>query len=308
MPPSSLSENNLFLPTEPTTFQLFYVSPLSFLLSYLYTHQPTISAPLPHPNNITVVCISDTHNMRPRPRNGDILIHAGDLTINGSVKEVQEQVEWLNILPHRYKIVVGGNHDMHLDSSYDNKAKVDVRVEWGHATYPENTSTTIHLRGRTLKIFGAPHTPQYGNWAFQYAPMQDVWTGIIPSDADVVVTHGLVKGHVDASFPAAGCAYLLREVVRVKPILHVCGHVHKARGVEAADWNSVQWGYDRFQLGEEGIGVAIATLGAWIWTWMSWVVGGERKRQMVFVNAAVRDHESAVAGEEEEEEGIVVEV
>jgi hypothetical protein len=105
--------------------------------------------------------------------------------------------------------------------------------------------------------------------AFQYTQIDNVWTATMPSsNANVVVTHGPAKGHVDASSPVAGCAHLLRDAVRVKPVLHVYEHVHMAREVEAVDWDAVQWGCDRFQLREGGLRVMGVMLGVWIWTWM----------------------------------------
>ena len=57
---------------------------------------------------ITVVCISDTHNLQPDLPDGDLLVHAGDLTSFGTFDELQSQLDWLNKQPHRYKIVIGG--------------------------------------------------------------------------------------------------------------------------------------------------------------------------------------------------------
>lgn len=58
------------------------------------------------------VTISDTHHKRPEvlPA-GDVLVHAGDLTGNGAQHRVLEEISWLAEQPHRYKIVVPGNHD-----------------------------------------------------------------------------------------------------------------------------------------------------------------------------------------------------
>jgi 3',5'-cyclic AMP phosphodiesterase CpdA len=45
-----------------------------------------------------IVCISDTHNSTPRLPEGDVLIHAGDLTNQGSYSEVQSP---FSIIPRR---------------------------------------------------------------------------------------------------------------------------------------------------------------------------------------------------------------
>jgi hypothetical protein len=68
----------------------------------------------------------------------------------------------------------------------------------------------------------------------------------------------------------------LREVMRVKPVLHVCGHVRKTIGLEGVDGNAVQWGYDRINLGKGNAGVFAIMLGAWVGMWVGWVVGWRR--------------------------------
>jgi predicted phosphodiesterase len=58
------------------------------------------------------VCISDTHNASPpgafRLPKGDVLIHAGDMTNQGSLSELQKTVKWLENADFEVKIVVAG--------------------------------------------------------------------------------------------------------------------------------------------------------------------------------------------------------
>lgn len=54
------------------------------------------------------VCVSDTHNSRVKLPKGDVLIHAGDLTNQGSYSELQRAVAWLEAAPFECKIVVAG--------------------------------------------------------------------------------------------------------------------------------------------------------------------------------------------------------
>jgi Icc-related predicted phosphoesterase len=49
----------------------------------------------------------------------------------------------------------------------------------------------------------------------------------IPPDTDILVTHGPPLGVLDYG---GGCAALRRAVLRVKPKLHVFGHVHSGYG------------------------------------------------------------------------------
>jgi 3',5'-cyclic AMP phosphodiesterase CpdA len=55
-----------------------------------------------------IVCISDTHNQTPKLPAGDILIHAGDLTNQGSYSELKKTVDWLEKADFEAKIIVAG--------------------------------------------------------------------------------------------------------------------------------------------------------------------------------------------------------
>jgi hypothetical protein len=109
---ASFSSSNLFAPSQPTPFQRFLSFPTLFLSKWLYTNQPPIHPRAPGTPPMKIVCISDTHNHRPVLPQGDMVIHAGDLTINGSLAELEEQIAWLNSLPgFAAKTVIAGNHD-----------------------------------------------------------------------------------------------------------------------------------------------------------------------------------------------------
>ena len=60
-----------------------------------------------------IVCVSDTHNASPlngtfKLPKGDVLIHAGDLTNQGSLSELRRSVEWIKQADFEVKIVVAG--------------------------------------------------------------------------------------------------------------------------------------------------------------------------------------------------------
>ncbi|OAL47818.1 Metallo-dependent phosphatase [Pyrenochaeta sp. DS3sAY3a] len=296
-----LSKNNLFHPTPPTPWQQFLRHPSLFFAHWLYTHQsPLSTCSTPPSQRIKAVCISDTHNTQPALPHGDILIHAGDLTINGTAPELQDQLTWLDSLPYAYKLVVARNHDILLDAAYcarsasqrlygspDATDHERLQLDWGSITYLQNESATLDIRGRMLRVYGAPLTPQYGNWAFQYPRHEDVWTFSIPQNTDILITHGPAKGHLDDG--GKGCAHLNAEMWRVKPSLHICGHIHSARGVETADWGWVRWGYDTIVRGEERWITELVMLGAWVAGWMVWGVSGRMERGVVGVNAAAKE-------------------
>jgi hypothetical protein len=150
-----------------------------------------------------------------------------------------------------------------------------------------------------VRIHGALQTPEWGNWPFQYTPHRAkwVWRHAVLRDTHVLVTHGLAPGHDDGEAPAVGCVELLNEVRRVRPRLHVCEHVHKAKGVEVVDWNSVQGCYDGSGHGEGGVVMLPRMVAAWVWEWVRCVFGGRRRGRGWFVNAAMREGE--VEGKED---------
>jgi hypothetical protein len=246
MAPPTSSFDALLSRREPSAIQRFWSSPLRFLAKALYSAlAPTI--PIPR-NGIRVVCISDTHNTQPKIPDGDILLHAGDLTHSGSPEELRSQIKWLDSQPHKFKVVIAGNHDLCLDDSkkeaYDENNKA-VEIKWGSLIYLKDSSTTLRLKGgRPLKIYGSPWTPKHGSWAFQYPrTSQDRWKGTIPDDIDILVTHGPPKHHLDLDH--LGCSFLLREVQSKLPPLHVFGHIHAGYGRRSVVWDHFEAAYER---------------------------------------------------------------
>jgi len=111
-------------------------------------------------------------------------------------------------------------------------------------TYLENSSATIYLKGpkTCFKIFGSPSSPGRRGWAFQYWDPLDaskLWEKI-EDDTDIVITHTPAYGHVDTAEPGdkAGCPILLEKLAKVRPKMHVCGHIHSGRGVERVRWKT----------------------------------------------------------------------
>jgi hypothetical protein len=68
---------------------------------------------------LSLVLLSDTHQLHREVDvpDGDIFIHAGDFTMfSESMEAVVDFNDWLGELPHRYKIVVPGNHEFFLEA------------------------------------------------------------------------------------------------------------------------------------------------------------------------------------------------
>lgn len=60
------------------------------------------------------VCLSDTHNACPadgafKLPKGDVLVHAGDLTRQGTFAELKKTLEWIEEADFEVKIVIAGN-------------------------------------------------------------------------------------------------------------------------------------------------------------------------------------------------------
>lgn len=123
---------------------------------------------------IRVVCLSDTHNIIPPAGSvpeGDLLIHCGDMTVDGTVEEIQRQVDWLKGLPHRWKVVVGGNHDSWVDEevrkgmprSVGGGEKGEEEVDWSGVEYLCDRGMELEfIGGRKLNVYGWGAVPWCG--------------------------------------------------------------------------------------------------------------------------------------------------
>jgi predicted phosphodiesterase len=193
---------------------------------------------------VRIVCLSDTHNRHGAIRvpEGDVLVHAGDFTLRGSREEVGAFDAWLETLPHPHKLVVAGNHDWLFERNPG-----EARGLLAHARYLQDSGATLD----GLRFWGSPWQPWFLDWAFNLqrgAPLREKWD-LIPTGVDVLVTHGPPHGICDAveKRPArvvsgllgqgshAGCEELLQAVRRVRPRLHVFGHIHEGYGRETRD-------------------------------------------------------------------------
>lgn len=60
-----------------------------------------------------VICVSDTHNKLSKIKipDGDMIIHAGDVSSKGDYYDVLKFVKEFSALPHKHKIFIAGNHD-----------------------------------------------------------------------------------------------------------------------------------------------------------------------------------------------------
>jgi hypothetical protein len=292
----------------PTRLERILSSPVKYLITTAYKLSNVLrAAPSASSPPIRVVCISDTHADTYAIPDGDILIHAGDLTNAGTISEIQTQIDWIDSLPHKYKIAIAGNHDTYLDprsrSTLDETDRTGS-LKWRGIRYLQHSSTTLAFQlkngSKTLTVYGAPQIPLCGGveFAFQYPRGQDAWSDTIPKGTDILVTHTPPKYHRDIYAPSLGCEWLLKEVWKVRPLLHIFGHVHAGAGREVVWWDEAQIAYES-GCERKSKGFIRAILDPWSWVAFAKVViygvtgilwnrvwGGEQKCTTM-VNAAL---------------------
>lgn len=208
-----------------------------------------------------IIAISDTHNrhhhltstrMNSILPDGDLLIHGGDLTGQGHKGEVESVFEWFDKIASRYThgiAFIAGNHDKSFDPKFNLQHETEKPTWLSNLlsnlksnsigiNYLENSDVVVN----GLKIWGSPITPWfYGDrWAFNKrrgSDINEIWNKI-PTDTDIVVTHGPVYGKLDyTSYDRlyVGCEQLKEKISEVKPKIHISGHIHEGYGMTYDD-------------------------------------------------------------------------
>jgi len=177
---------------------------------------------------VKFVCLADTHNLHQliSVPDGDVLIHAGDFCTYGHLDEVARFADWFRELPHPHKIVVAGNHDRVLENAPE-------LAEPLLSDFIYLRDSAVDIEGVT--IYGSPWQPWFYDWAFQRhrgEPMREIWRRV-PAGVDILITHGPMHGVGDRTSTGvhAGCEALRDEILeRIRPAIHLCGHIHEGRG------------------------------------------------------------------------------
>lgn len=177
-----------------------------------------------------IVQISDTHGYHKQTNipDGDLLIHAGDISRRGSEEEILDFLEWFSSLSHRYKIFVAGNHDWFFERKQADYIKEKIP---NNVIYLNDSG--VEIKG--LNIWGSPIQPTFFNWAFNRERGQNIkhhWD-LIPENTDILITHGPPFGILDKTIHGkhVGCKALLMRVNQINPKLHVFGHIHEEHGI-----------------------------------------------------------------------------
>lgn len=189
---------------------------------------------------VRLVALSDTHTYHKAVRvpDGDVLVHAGDLTYDGRLDDVHSFLSWFSKQPHKHKVFVAGNHDI----TFENRAEV---IRSMIETFTNGCPGLIYLQDQAtviegLKFWGSPWTPEFMGWAFNVkrGKLWKKW-GHIPEDTDVLVTHGPPAGDLGGVLPKfreeVGDPELAERIQAVRPKIHICGHVHEGYGRRERD-------------------------------------------------------------------------
>lgn len=185
-----------------------------------------------------IVCISDTHNQHSFINNDilknedgaiDTIIHAGDISLRGTRNEISPFLNWYNKLPFKNKILIAGNHDFFFETGDKDVLKQMLSYHKG-ITYLNDSGVEID----GIKFWGSPVQPWFYNWAFNRVEeaIKPHWD-MIPSDTNVLITHGPIKGYLDRTIrgDSTGCPHLRDRILDLTNLkLHVCGHIHEGYG------------------------------------------------------------------------------
>lgn len=197
--------------------------------------------------------IADTHNKHQQLDlpGGDLLVVAGDFCSQGEFIEVHDFASWLDQQPYDHKVVIAGNHEVCMGRGASNRYRA-IEAITDTAVYLEDSQTTVE----GLVLHGVPWTNRFGSWAFMKDEDElSVHWNDIPSDTDILITHGPPRGVLDECpdrtprhdhrgwqgpmkpvAPSAdrtknvGSTGLLERLREVQPDYHVFGHIHESYG------------------------------------------------------------------------------
>jgi predicted phosphodiesterase len=179
-----------------------------------------------------LVILSDTHGLHGligSVPDGDVLIHAGDVSLRGTLEEVEGFLGWFAALPHRHKLLIAGNHDW----IFERRPTVVAGLIPSGITYLQDSGVSI----AGINFWGSPWQPWFYDWAFNLGRGAEIavkWA-LIPHDVQVLITHGPPHGILDeVMMPPGkheGCEALRARLDSLPALqMHAFGHIHEAYG------------------------------------------------------------------------------
>lgn len=170
---------------------------------------------------MTILHISDTHGLHHKLEAlplTDVIVHSGDITMNGTDSEVADFVSWFAALPHQHKIFVAGNHDKCMYG----KDMTGLPDDCHYLCYSSIKIGDVRFYG--LPMFKAD--AQSGLLKEKIKAM--------PDETDILVSHQPPHGILDV---ACGVHYGSKDILKcvsgLRPRYHLFGHVHDAYGAAA---------------------------------------------------------------------------
>lgn len=171
--------------------------------------------------------ISDTHSKHDAIKlgRGDVLIHCGDISKNGSLEDIKRFAAYLKKQEFSHKLVIAGNHDFCFEDERKFEAE-DILKQCG-IIYLNDSGVEID----GMKFWGSPVQPEFFNWAFNRRRGEEIkkYWDLIPNDTDILITHGPPFEILDecADGQKVGCEDLLNRIQKLKLKVHAFGHIHE---------------------------------------------------------------------------------
>lgn len=180
-----------------------------------------------------IICISDTHCQLEKVKipDGDILIHSGDLTFQGTESEIAIELNKLANIKHdkklKHVVLIAGNHDFLPEKNFN---LMNQMCKDNGVIYLQDSG--VELEG--IKFYGSPSSNFFFDWAFNYyEPDLYKLYQKIPLDTNVLLTHGPCRGILDMTVRGeeVGSISLRKRVFELPELkLHNAGHIHSSRG------------------------------------------------------------------------------
>jgi Icc-related predicted phosphoesterase len=182
---------------------------------------------------VRIVALSDTHCKHKQVfiPDGDILIHAGDMTGLGKYNEFISMGNWFYKMKEKFKhrIIIAGNHDWGL--MHQKELILDAHFD-SDVIYLEDSGIELE----SIKFYGTPWMLEYYYWAFMRTEDELVkYYAAIPDDTEVLITHAPPFGILDKAMDGDKCgSRALYERIKQLPKLkhHIFGHIHESYGSE----------------------------------------------------------------------------
>jgi len=183
-----------------------------------------------------IVALSDTHRLHDEivVPDGDIFIHAGDMTGLGNHWELLKVGQWIESLKDKFKhrIIIAGNHDLGFEI---NKKAILEECFDDDVIYLQDSEVVID----GIKFYGTPWMPIFYDWAFmRKEEMLAQYYANIPDDTDVLITHCPPYGILDKNSNGESCGshalyFRIKQLQQLKH--HIFGHIHHSNGEEKID-------------------------------------------------------------------------